>query len=254
MSISDNKDIQGLEKVGKVVSVILHQMKMNAKPGVSTKELDNLAEQLFKKFGARSAPKLTYDFPGYTCISLNYEAAHGIPSKNKIIRPGDLINIDVSAELDGYFADTGHSFQIPPYTNEITNLCRYTKKVLNRVIAKLRAGMRINEIGKIIEKEVRRKGYHVIKNLCSHGIGRALHEEPKEILPYYNRSDTRRLEEGMVITIEPFLSTRDEFVVEQRDGWTLETPNQSLTAQHEHTMIITKSTPHVVTDLPPIRI
>lgn len=253
MSISGNRDIKGLEKVGKAVSAILYQMKMNAKPGMTTKELDDIGEQLFKKFGAQSAPKLTYDFPGYTCISLNYEAAHGIPSKNKMIKPGDLINIDVSAELDGYYADTGHSFQIPPYTHDIIHLCKYTKKVLNRVTAKLRAGMRVNEIGKIIEKEARRRDYHVIKNLCSHGVGRALHEEPTGILPYYDRSDKRYLEEGMVITIEPFLSMKDEIVVEQQDGWTLATPNQSFTAQHEHTLIITKSSPIVVTNLPPIR-
>lgn len=251
MSVSDKNDLIGLQNVGRVVSQILYEMKKSVRPGMTTKELDYIGEKLFKMHGARSAPQLTYGFPGYTCISLNHEAAHGIPG-NKVIKAGDLVNIDVSAELDGYFADTGHSFQVPPYNQELLNLCRYTKKVLNRVISKLKANMRVNEIGKIIQKEARKGGYVTIKNLCSHGVGRALHEEPKEILNYYDKRDTRRLEDGMVITIEPFLSTGDEFVIEKQDGWTLETPNRSYSAQHEHTMVITKHKPIVVTSLPSV--
>ncbi len=253
MSISGHNDIEGLKNAGKLVSLILQEMKKSVRPGMSTKELDEVGERLFKKYGARSAPQLTYGFPGYTCISLNQEAAHGIPSPHRIIREGDLVNIDVSAELNGYFADTGHSFQVPPYDSKIISLCQYTKKVLNRVVSRLKAGMRVNEIGKMIQKEARKGGYAVIRNLCSHGVGGALHEEPTEILSYYDKNDTRRLTDGMVITIEPFLSTGDSFVVEQPDGWTLTTANRSLAAQHEHTLIITQKRPIVVTELPAIR-
>lgn len=221
-------------------------MKSKTRIGMTTEELDEIGGRFLKSRGASSAPKVTYDFPGHTCISLNREIAHGIPGSRKI-RPGDLINIDVSAELDGYYADTGHSFQMPPYTSAATRLCRYTYATMMKVISQLRDGVRVNEIGRIIQEEAQRGGYRVIRNLCSHGIGRALHEEPKEILPFYNKNDRRTLTKGLVLTVEPFLSTGADYVVEQMDGWTLKLPDRGLAAQHEHTIIITNKRPIIVT-------
>ncbi|MGG1518401.1 type I methionyl aminopeptidase [Paenibacillus oryzisoli] len=246
MTIGSHNDIEGLKKIGKVVAMTINEMKRHTRVGISTKELDDIGGKFLKKHGAVSAPKLTYNFPGNTCISINHDVAHGIPG-NRIIQPGDLINIDVSAELGGYYADAGHSFLIPPYNPSLLRLCEYTHKTMMKVISSLKHGVKLNEIGRIIEIEAAKGGYQVIGNLCSHGIGKALHETPEEILPVYNKYDTRVLTEGLVLTIEPFLSTGAEYVVEQADGWTLRVPNNGYAAQHEHTIIITKSRPIIVT-------
>lgn len=246
MTIGSQNDIDGLKKIGKIVALTISEMKRRARAGMTTKELDEIGGQILKRHGAVSAPKKTYNFPGNTCISINREVAHGIPG-NRIIQPGDLINIDVSAELGGYYADAGHSFPIAPYEPALMRLCQYTHHTMMKVISSLKHGVKLNEIGRIIESEAKKGGYNVIENLCSHGIGKALHEAPQDILPVYNKHDKRILKEGMVITIEPFLSTGAGYVVEHTDGWTLYVPDNSFTAQHEHTIIITKNQPIIVT-------
>ncbi|MBR8661251.1 type I methionyl aminopeptidase [Brevibacillus sp. NL20B1] len=246
MTVESQKDIDGLKEIGKIVALTINEMKRHARVGMTTKELDDIGGQILKKYGAVPAPKTVYNFPGNTCISINHEIAHGIPGNRKI-QPGDLINIDVSAELGGYFADAGHSFVMPPYNPALTRLCDYTYKTMMKVISSLKHGVKMNEIGRIIQTEAKKGGYQVIQNLCSHGVGRSLHESPNEILPYYDRHDKRVLKEGMVITIEPFLSTGADYVVEQPDGWTLCLPDRSFAAQQEHTIIITKGQPIIVT-------
>jgi len=246
MTVESQKDIDGLKEIGKIVALTINEMKRHARVGMTTKELDDIGGQILKKYGAVPAPKTVYNFPGNTCISINHEIAHGIPGNRKI-QPGDLINIDVSAELGGYFADAGHSFVMPPYNPALTRLCDYTYKTMMKVISSLKHGVKMNEIGRIIQTEAKKGGYQVIQNLCSHGVGRSLHESPNEILPYYDRHDKRVLKEGMVITIEPFLSTGADYVVEQPDGWTLCLPDRSFAAQQEHTIIITKDQPIIVT-------
>lgn len=246
MTIESQNDIDGLKEIGKIVALTINEMKRHTRVGITTKELDDIGERILKSHGAVSAPQITYNFPGNTCISVNHEVAHGIPG-NRIIQPGDLINIDVSAELCGYFADAGHSFPIAPYEPSLMRLCQYTHHTMMKVISSLKHGVKLNEIGRIIEIEAKKGGYNIIKDLCSHGIGKSLHEAPVEILPVYNKHDKRVLKEGMVITIEPFLSTGAGYVVEQPDGWTLCTPDNSFAAQHEHTIIITKDQPIIVT-------
>ncbi|RIX52190.1 type I methionyl aminopeptidase [Paenibacillus nanensis] len=246
MTVGSQNDIDGLKKIGKIVAMTIDEMKRQTRVGMTTKELDEIGGEFLRRHGAVSAPKKTYNFPGDTCISINREVAHGIPG-NRIIQPGDLINIDVSAELGGYYADAGHSFPIAPYKPSLMRLCQYTHNTMMKVISSLKHGVRLNEVGRMIESEAKKGGYHVIQNLCSHGIGKSLHEAPTEILPVYNKHDKRVLKEGMVITIEPFLSTGAEYVVEQSDGWTMRVPDNSFAAQHEHTIIITKNQPIIVT-------
>jgi methionyl aminopeptidase len=246
MTIGSQKDIDGLTEIGKIVALTISEMKRHTRVGMTTKELDDIGEIFLNSCGAVSAPKTTKNFPGNTCISINREIAHGIPGNRKI-QPGDLINIDVSAERGGYFADSGHSFQMPPYNSSLTRLCNYTHNTMMKVISSLKHGVKLNEIGRIIQTEAEKGGYKVIKNLCSHGIGKSLHEAPTEILPVYNKHDKRVLKEGLVITIEPFLSTGADYVVEQSDGWTLCLPDDGFAAQHEHTIIITKNQPIIVT-------
>ncbi|MES2635025.1 MAG: type I methionyl aminopeptidase [Pseudomonadota bacterium] len=246
MTIETENDVVALKRIGKIVSLVLHEMLDAAEPGMTTRELDALGEQLLERHGARSAPKLTYNFPGHTCISINEEAAHGIPG-DRIIRAGDVLNVDVSAELGGYFADTGGTRVVPPTNPQKTRLCHATRTALAQAMKHARAGQPISGIGAAIERTAKSYGFKIIENLGSHGVGRALHEAPEHIAGYFDPSDKRVLHEGMVITIEPFLSTRSRIVDEAADGWTLVGSAGNLSAQYEHTMIITKGEPIVVT-------
>lgn len=248
MTIKKEKELQQLKRIGQIVARTLTEMKQQARPGMTTAELDELGRKQLEKYGARSAPQLVYNFPGATCISINEEVAHGIPGPRKL-EPGDLINIDVSAELDGYFADTGGSFVLEPASDVKTKLCRHTQDALNRALHVARARKPLYLIGKEIERVAQEHGYHPIRNLGSHGVGRALHEEPKFIPGYFEPAEKRRLWEGLVITIEPFLSTNVDIVREADDGWTLKGPPGNLSAQFEHTIVITRDRPIVVTAL-----
>lgn len=246
MTIESENDVLALKRIGKIVSSVLEQMLAAAEPGMTTGELDVIGRRLLEQCGARSAPEITYDFPGATCISINEEAAHGIPG-SRVIRPGDVLNVDVSAELDGYFADTGGTIVVPPTTPLKTRLCHATRTALEQAMKQARAGRPINGIGGAIQGTAEKYGFRVIENLGSHGVGRALHEAPEHIPGYFDPGDKRVLRKGMVITIEPFLSTKSREVNESSDGWTLVGARNNLSAQYEHTMIITDHDPIVVT-------
>ncbi len=246
MSIESEHDLVELRKIGRIVANCLQAMGRALEPGMTTRELDQIGGKFLELHGARSAPKLTYNFPGFTCISVNEQAAHGIPG-DRVLKASDLVNIDVSAEMNGYFADTGGSFIIPPESDLKRNLCLATKQALELALDEARAGKLINGIGRAIESHARKNNLTVIRNLGSHGVGRALHEEPGFIPGYYDPKDRRVLTENLVITIEPFLSTGARNVFDAGDGWTLLTNKKYLTAQCEHTMVITKGRPLIMT-------
>jgi methionyl aminopeptidase len=246
MSISSEQDLEGLRKVGRIVARCLQLMQSKLEPGMTTAELDAIGGQFLTSHGARSAPKLSYNFPGHTCISVNEEAAHGVPGA-KVLKAGDLVNIDVSAELDGYFADTGGSAIIPPESKLHLQICAVARQALASAVAVARAGSRINRIGYTIATIAEKHGFTVIENLGSHGVGRALHEEPGFIPGYYDKGDKRILTANQVITIEPFISSGAKQVVENGDGWTLVTGPGVFTAQYEHTLVITKGKPLIMT-------
>ena len=246
MTIETQADIQKLKIIGKIVADTLKLMTKEAKVGMTTLELDEIGKSYLEKFGAKSAPKFTYNFPGTTCISVNEDIAHGIPGDKKL-KEGDMINIDVSAELDGYFADTGGSFVLGQSSNIQKKVMKATREALNAAMFVASAGKPINLIGKAIEKVARKHNLVIIENLGSHGVGRALHEDPEFIAPYFDPQDQRILKEGQVITIEPFLSTKTKWVAEANDGWTLFTDKGNIAAQYEHSMIITKHRPIILT-------
>lgn len=246
MTIDGQHDVDGILKAGRVVARVRDAMLDQIEPGMTTAELDRLGSDLLDRFGAKSAPRVTYNFPGATCISINEEAAHGIPGP-RVIQAGDVVNVDVSAELDGYFADTGGTIVVPPVASIKARLCHATRLALKHALAEARAGVPINRIGKAIQRTAKAHGFKVIKNLAGHGTGRRLHEEPGDIVSYYNRSDTRRLKLGQVIAIEPFLSTKSTLVTEAEDGWTLLGHPSNLSAQFEHTIIVTRGAPIVAT-------
>ncbi|HKJ89022.1 MAG TPA: type I methionyl aminopeptidase [Gammaproteobacteria bacterium] len=247
MTIGSPQDIEGLRAAGQAVAQTLKKMMARARPGMTTAELDALGAELLAGYGARSAPELCYGFPGATCISINEEAAHGVPG-DRVLREGDVVNVDVSAELDGYFADTGGSFLMPEAGAEMERLCAATMRARDTAVAEVRAGRPLNFIGRAIQQTARREGFKLLRNLGSHGVGTTLHEEPRFIPPYFDPNDERTLHEGQVITIEPFLSTRASQVTEGGDGWTLTGPRKNRSAQYEHTMIVTKEEPVVVTE------
>ncbi|HET6629962.1 MAG TPA: type I methionyl aminopeptidase [Woeseiaceae bacterium] len=247
MTIDSDDDVTALQRIGHIVATVLERMLAAMEPGMTTRELDAFGAALLHKEGARSAPQLTYDFPGATCISINEEAAHGVPG-DRVIRAGDVVNVDVSAELDGYFADTGGTGVVPPSSTLKNRLCHATRQALAAAMQAARAGAPLNGIGAAIERTAKQHRFRIIENLGSHGVGRALHEAPDHIPGYRAPRDRRVLTEGMVITIEPFLSTKSRQVTEGEDGWTLLAEPGNLSAQYEHTMIITRGAPVVVTD------
>lgn len=246
MTIQTQDDVTALQRIGHIVSEVLQRMLDAAQPGMTTRELDRLGARWLEERGARSAPQLTYGFPGATCISINEQAAHGVPGAC-VIRAGDVLHVDVSAELDGYFADTGGTTVVAPTTPHKTRLCHATRTALAEAMKHARAGQPVNAIGAAIERTAKAYGFKVIENLGSHGVGRALHEAPEYIAGTFDPADRRRLQAGMVITIEPFLSTKSRVVTEGADGWVLEGVRGNLSAQYEHTMIITDGPPIVVT-------
>lgn len=213
---------------------------------MTTGELDAIGAAYLSRHGARPAPRLVYSFPGVTCISINDEAAHGIPG-DRVIREGDLVNIDVSAELDGYFADTGATVLMPPIDPLKQKLCDYAQAALYHAIDVAQAGQPLNVIGKAVEKQAHEGGFTILRDMCGHGVGRWLHESPRVVPMYHDPRHKTRLTEGLVITIEPFLSNGAKRTVKSDDGWTLRTPNGKLSAQFEHTVVITNDKPLLVT-------
>jgi methionyl aminopeptidase len=245
MIAKTEEDIRSLKEIGKIVASIRDEMVKQTVPGITTKELDEIAERLFEQAGAISAPKGEYDFPGYTCISVNEEVAHGIPG-SRVIREGDIVNIDVSGSKNGYFADTGISFVVGEGEAVLAKICQVAKEAFEEGLKKIKPGSKKSGIGKAVINTARKHGLTVIKNLTGHGIGRSIHEAPDHIYNYHEPWDDELLKTGMVIAFEPFISTDEEEVHQLDDGWTYVT-DKSFVAQLEHTIIITKDGPVIIT-------
>jgi methionyl aminopeptidase len=248
MSISKESELIGMKKVSDIVAITLKEMKSYAQPGMTTKELDDFGAGILKDFGATSAPFKTYQFPGWTCISVENEFCHGIPSSKKVLREGELINIDVSAELDGFWSDNGASFVLGEDINGHQMLVDASRVILKKALDNIKAGVKISDIGHLMETEARKFGFKVIKNLGGHGIGRSLHEAPIELLNYKKRFDLRRFKMNSVVAIETFISTKSTLAIEQNDGWTMVGNNGGFMAQHEHTIVVTDGAPIVLTE------
>lgn len=247
MSVETQGELQGMQAAGEAVAVTLRKMREFAKVGMSTKELDDYGYEILRSFGANPAPQKDYDFPGYTCISVNHEVCHGIPSETTILQEGDLVNIDVSAELNGFYGDNGSSFILGEDHQNLQPLVDASREILNLAVNKVRSRMKIADLGGFIEREAKKRGYRVVKNICGHGIGRKLHENPREIPCYNDRFNRERFRKNTVIALETFISTRARYVYEAEDGWTLKTKDNSFVAQHEHTLIVKDGKPVILT-------
>ncbi|MCS3528924.1 type I methionyl aminopeptidase [Chryseobacterium sp. JUb7] len=249
MSITNEPELIGMQKVSEAVAYTLKEMMNYAKPGMTTKQVDEYGAKILSDFGAKSAPYLTYGFPGWTCISVDKEFCHGIPTDQRILNEGDLINIDVSAELNGYWADNGGSFVIGKDIYGHQKLVNASKDILQKTINQIKGGVRIADIGSLMETEAKKRGFRVIKNLGGHGVGRSLHEEPDELLNYRNRFDSRRFKKNSVVAIETFIATDSTLAIELNDGWTMVGNKGGYMAQHEHTILITDGKPVILTQM-----
>lgn len=249
MSITREEELIGMQKASEAVAHTLKEMRNYAQPGVTTKQLDNYGAAILAGFGAKSAPFLTYRFPGWTCISVNNEICHGIPSDSRILKEGDLVNIDVSAELNGFWSDNGGSFVLGKDVNQHQKLVDASKQILHKAIYNIKGGVRISDIGHLIETEAKKRGYKVIKNLAGHGIGKSLHEEPREIANYKDRFNSTRFKKNSVVAIETFITTTSTYAEILKDGWTMVGNKGGFMAQHEHTIIVTDGKPVVLTEM-----
>ncbi|MEO0470626.1 MAG: type I methionyl aminopeptidase [Bacteroidota bacterium] len=247
MSIETDQDLQGIQQASKVVGECLREMVAYAKPGMSTFELDAFGNEILRAYGAQAAPKKEYGFPGWTCISVNDEAAHGIPSRSKVLQEGDLVNIDVSAELNGYYGDNGRSFILGEDKQGLQPLVQASTDILTVAISRIKGGLRLSALGSFIEKEARKRGFTTIKNLMGHGIGLKLHDKPHHIPNFNDRTNRQRFRKNTVVAVETFISTRARYVHEMSDGWTMKSLDGSFVAQHEHTLIVTEGQPMILT-------
>ncbi len=245
MTIESDRDLAGLRKAGRVVALALAQMRANLQPGMTTAELDAIGAEVFERHGARSAPQVVYNFPGVNCISVNDETVHGVPG-GRIIEPGDLVKIDVTAELDGYMADAAVTVALPPSPTVHDRLRDCAEVALGKAVAVARAGRPLNKIGRVVETTVRREGFTILPDFSGHGVGRTIHETPT-IPNYYDSRLSMPLREGLVVTIEPIISSGSNRTIAARDGWTMKTIDGSPAAHYEHTIAITKGSPIVLT-------
>ena len=245
MSIKSEADWRGLRQVASVARETLDVLAAQVRPGMTTGELDATAARVFAAHSARSAPALVYGFPGTVLISVNDEIVHGIPGARRI-RTGDIVKIDVTVEKDGYVADAARSVIVEPAGETAHRLVACAVAAFQAALAVARAGVRVNEIGRAIEQVVRRRGFSVVDGLAGHGVGRTIHEEPS-VPNRYDPWQSDVLTEGLVLTIEPMISTGSARVVQDADGWTLRTSDGGLSAHHEHTLVITHREPIVLT-------
>jgi methionyl aminopeptidase len=247
MTITHQDELEGLKKIGRIVANTMHAMAGAMEPGMSTSELDAVGRALLERDGAISAPQSTYGFPGSTCISVNEEIAHGIPGDRKLA-PGDLVNIDVSASLNGYFADTGATFGMGGIDPTLDLLCRDGKLAMQIGIAQVGHGKPLAGIGRAIGAFALKRGYTLIQNLASHGVGKALHEDPQEVATWPTRGDKRQMRDGLVLTVEPFLSRGGLWATSgDEDEWTLYSRPKAPVVQYEHTVVATRRGPVIVT-------
>ncbi|MCS6759464.1 MAG: type I methionyl aminopeptidase [Candidatus Devosia euplotis] len=239
-TIATEEHLKKLKAIGRICAITRDAMAAAMQPGMTTIDLDEIGAKLLAEHGTQSAPVATYDFPGAACISVNEEIAHGIPG-DRVLREGDLVNIDVSAVKDEVFADTDASFIIPPEKTQLTTLCRDGKKAMWAGIRAIKSGVPLSDIGEAVGKFAKKGGYALIRNLASHGVGDSLHDEPGEIATWPDRSDLRRMNDGLVFTIEPFLSLVGRMADQKTDDdeWTLVSRPSAPCVQYEHTVVAT---------------
>lgn len=245
MSIRTHHELEKLRAIGRIVRLALESTRAAVKPGVTTRELDEIGARVLAEHGAESAPPKVYGFPGALCISVNDEAIHGIPGE-RVIREGDLVKLDLVAEKGGFFADAAVTVMAGAVSPIAAALARCAETAFQLAAAVAVAGNRVCDIGRAVEHETRRCGFRVMRDLCGHGVGRTIHEAPS-VPNFHDPRYRTRLTEGLVITIEPIVSAGSGRGELQRDRWTIRTEDGSLAAHYEHTIVVRRGPPLLLT-------
>ena len=237
-----------MRKAGELAAKLLKYIEPFVKEGVSTLYLNDLCEEFTKKYGAISAPLNYNGFPKSICTSINNVVCHGIPSEKEILKDGDILNIDVTVKLDGYYGDTSKTYLIGNVGEEAKCLVRRTENAMYRGIKAVKPGKSLYEVGKAIEKYISKFGYSIVRDFVGHGIGKSFHEDP-QVLHHYSLRNKIRLQKGMIFTIEPMINMGKscEVKVSSEDGWTVTTEDGSLSAQFEHTILVTSKGAEILT-------
>jgi methionyl aminopeptidase len=245
MSIVTEQQLRALREVGRIVRLALEAMRARLAPGVSTAELDRAAAEVLAANGAGAAPQRIYNFPGSACISVNEEIVHGIPGE-RVVLPGDLVKLDVTAEKGGFVADAAITVAVPPVDPEAERLIACVEAAFGRAIDVVRAGNCVSDIGRAVEDEVRSRGFSIVRELTGHGIGRAIHEKPP-VPNYFDRRFRQRLTEGLVLAVEPIIAAGNGRSIGSPDGWTVLTADGSLAAHFEQTLVVSSGEPILLT-------
>lgn len=248
-------EITLMREGGRILAKVLREVIKATKKGVSTKELDELAERLIRKFGGEPA-FLNYQtegeeippFPATLCTSVNQEVVHAIPSYQRILKEGDLVGLDIGMDYKGFCTDMAKTVGVGKISPKAKKLIEVTRKALVIGIRKVKPGNFIGDIGAAIQQYVEKKGFSVVRQLVGHGIGKKVHEEPR--IPNYGEPRTGpKLEKGMTLAIEPMVNIGKDMVKTAADGWTIVTDDKSLSAHFEHTVVVTKKGYEILTDL-----
>jgi len=245
LSIQDEHELNCLREAGRIVRQVLDAMKAEVRPGVTTLYLDEIGARVIAENGARSAPAMVYQFPGANCISVNDEAVHGIPGERRLAE-GDLVKLDVTVEKNGYMADAAITVPVGQVSAQAESLVACAERAFEKAMLVARAGFRVVEIGRIVEREVRKSGFAVIRELGGHGIGRTIHEPPR-VPNYPDPQASQIMKEGLVITVEPIITSGSGEISTDKDGWTVRTSDRKISAHFEHTLVITAAAPILLT-------
>ncbi len=244
--LKEKAQIELMREAGKIAAAALVEAGAKIKDGVTTAEIDKFIHNFILKHNATPSFLHYQGFPGCSCISLNDEVIHGIPSKKRVIREGDIVSIDVGAFKNGYHSDTAYTFFCGNVSDNAKRICEATSSALAKGIEAAQIGNRIGDIGYAVESEAQRYGYSVLRDYTGHGVGTSIHEAPD--VPNYGRQGRGvRLCEGMTIAIEPMLNEGDEKVYVLSDGWTVCTADRKLSAHFEHTVAITANGAQILT-------
>ena len=248
--IKNEYEIKKMRKAGELAGKILKFIEPYIKEGVTTLYLNDLCEDFTKKQGGISAPLNYNGFPKSICTSINNVVCHGIPSEKEILKDGDIINIDVTAKLDGYHGDTSKTYLVGDVNEEVKYFVKRTENAMYRGIDAVKPGKYLYEVGKAIEKYISKFGYSIVRDFVGHGIGKSFHEEP-QVFHHNSLQNKIRLQEGMIFTIEPMINIGKSFGVKVSsvDGWTVTTEDGSLSAQFEHTVLVTSKGVDILTKI-----
>ena len=245
ITIKTSEEIRIMAEGGKILAKIMADLEKEVRPGITTKELDRLAESLILKSGGKCSFKGHENFPACLCTSINEEIVHAVPS-DRILKEGDIISLDLGIFWKGFHSDMAVTVPVGKIDPEVARLIRVTKKSLKRGMKKVRIGNTFGDIGNTIQRYIESQGFNVVRDLCGHGIGRDLHEEPK-ILNYGKRHSGPEIKEGMVLCLEPMVTVGEWKLKKSPDGFGYETEDGSLSAHFEHTVAVTKNGAKILT-------